>query len=131
MSGGFRTKVGQTGSADLAGRKGVRTFLTARGSGYNRPVSVYRPGEMPMQSCGQSVSAPRGEAGVRLNAHTKLRAECQRSARKAIYRNRPIITTPPQLQLAVEVVQLRVGEVANQRPGRRVSENKHFTQIKA
>jgi len=53
----------------------------------NEPISVY---EMPIQSCGQSVSAPRGKAGVRLNAHTELRAKRQRSAREAIYRNRPI-----------------------------------------
>ena len=39
---------------------------------------------MPIQSCGQSVSAPRGQAGVMLNAHTELRAERQRSAREAI-----------------------------------------------
>ena len=44
---------------------------------------------MPIQSCGQSVSAPRGKAGDRLNAHTELRAKRQRSAREAIYRNRP------------------------------------------
>ena len=55
-----------------------------------RPISVYRLGEMPTQSCGQSVSAPRGKAGVSLNAHTELRAKRQRSAREAIYRNRPI-----------------------------------------
>ena len=45
------------------------------------PVSVYRLGEMPIQSCGLSVSAPRGKAGARLNAHTELRAKHQRSAR--------------------------------------------------
>jgi hypothetical protein len=56
----------------------------------NRPISVYRLGEMPIQSCGQSVGAPRGKAGARLNAHTELRAKRQRSAREAIYRNRPI-----------------------------------------
>jgi len=55
--------------------------------GVNRPISVYRQGEMPIQSCGQSVSAPRGKAGVMLNARTKLRAKRQRSAREAIYRN--------------------------------------------
>ena len=43
---------------------------------------------MPIHSCGQSVSAPRGKAGVRLNAHTELRAKRQRLAREAIYRNR-------------------------------------------
>ena len=56
----------------------------------NRPISVYRLGEMPIQSCGQSVSALRGKAGAMLNAHTELRAKRQRSAREAIYRNRPI-----------------------------------------
>jgi hypothetical protein len=45
----------------------------------------------PQQSCKQSVSAPRGKAGARLNAHTELRAKRQRLARKAIYRNRPIV----------------------------------------
>jgi len=35
----------------------------------------YRPGEMPVQICGQTVSAPRGKAGVRLNAHEELRAK--------------------------------------------------------
>ena len=43
----------------------------------------------------QSVSAPRGKAGARLNAHTELRTKRQRSAREAIYRNRPI--APPHL----------------------------------
>ena len=56
----------------------------------NRPMSVYRLGEMHTQSCGQSVSAPRGKAGARLNAHTELRTKRQRSAREAIYRIRPI-----------------------------------------
>ena len=60
----------------------------------NRPISVYRLGEMPIQSCGQSVSARRGKAGAWLNAHTVLRAKRQRSAREAIYRNRPIGTMP-------------------------------------
>jgi len=45
---------------------------------------------MPIQCCGQSVSAPHGKAGARLNAHTEFRAKRQRSAREAIYRNRPI-----------------------------------------
>jgi hypothetical protein len=31
------------------------------GANHNRPISVYRPGEMPIQSCGQSVSARRGK----------------------------------------------------------------------
>ena len=43
-----------------------------------RPISVCRLGEMPTQSCEQSVSAPRGKAGARLNAHTDLRAKRQR-----------------------------------------------------
>ena len=47
----------------------------------NRPISEYRLGEMSIQSCGQSVSAPRGTAGARLNAHTELRTKCQRSGR--------------------------------------------------
>jgi hypothetical protein len=47
-------------------------------------------GEMPIQSCGQSVIARRGKAGARLNTHTELRARRQRSAREAIYRNRPV-----------------------------------------
>jgi hypothetical protein len=50
---------------------------------------------MPIQSCGQNVSAPRGKAGARLNAHTELRAKRQRSAREAIYRNRPIVQRQP------------------------------------
>jgi len=58
-----------------------------------RPISVCRLGEMPTQSCGQSVSAPRGKAGARLNVHTELREKRQRSAREAIYRNRPIVLT--------------------------------------
>jgi hypothetical protein len=33
---------------------------------------------MPIQSCGQSVSAPRVKAGAMLNAHTELRAKRQR-----------------------------------------------------
>jgi len=53
-------------------------------------MSVYLLSEMPIQSCGQSVSAPRGKAGASLNAHTELRAKRQRSAWEAIYRNRPI-----------------------------------------
>jgi hypothetical protein len=39
-----------------------------------------------MQNSRQSVSAPRGKPGARLNAGTKLRATRQRSAREAIYR---------------------------------------------
>jgi len=58
--------------------------------GSNMPISVYRLGEMPIQSCGQGVSAQRGKAGAWLNAHTELWAKRQRSAREVIYRNRPI-----------------------------------------
>jgi hypothetical protein len=50
-------------------------------SNTRRPISVYRLGEMPIQSCGQSVSARRGKAGARLNAHTELQTQHQRSAR--------------------------------------------------
>jgi len=57
----------------------------------NRPISVYRLSEMPIQSCGQSVSAQLEKMGARLNAHTELRAKRQHSAREAIYRIRPII----------------------------------------
>ena len=58
----------------------------------HRPISVHRLGEMPIQiqSYGQSVSAPRGNAGARLNAHIELRTKCQRLALEVIYRNRPI-----------------------------------------
>ena len=55
-----------------------------------RPNSVYRLGKMPIQSCGQGVSALRGRAGARLNAHTELRTKRQRLVREAIYRNRLI-----------------------------------------
>jgi hypothetical protein len=41
-------------------------------------MSVYRLGEMPIQSCGQSVSALLGKAGARLNASTELRTKRQR-----------------------------------------------------
>jgi hypothetical protein len=58
---------------------------------FNRPVSVYRQGDMPIQRCGQSASAACGKAGARLNAHTELRAKRQRSAREAIYRDRPVV----------------------------------------
>jgi len=53
--------------------------LLRRVAGPNTPIAVYRLGEMPIQSCGQSVSAARGKAGARLNAHTELRAKRQRS----------------------------------------------------
>jgi hypothetical protein len=62
----------------------------AVGSARYRPVSVHRLGKMPIQSCGPSVSAPRGKAGARLTVHTELRTMRQCSAREAIYRNRPI-----------------------------------------
>ena len=71
----------------------VRCSSPATGPRYsgaclNRPISIHRLGEMPIQSCGQSVSAPRRKAGARLIAHTDLRAKRQRSAREA----RPIET---------------------------------------
>jgi len=44
----------------------------------------------PYRDCGQSVSALCGRTGTRLSAHTELRTRRQRSAREAIYRNRPI-----------------------------------------
>ena len=74
-----------------AGGKSVSRMMPYDEAGTaNRPISVHRPGVMPIQSCGQSVSAPRGKAGARVNAHTELRAKRRRSAREAIYRNRPI-----------------------------------------
>jgi hypothetical protein len=73
----------------------------------NRLISVYRLGEMPIQSCGQSVIAPRGKAGARLNAHTELRSKRQRLAWGAIYPNRPIPETR---------VHMRVDDVAVDRP---------------
>jgi hypothetical protein len=54
----------------------------------NRPISIYRLGEM-LQSCGQCVSAPHEKAVARLNAYTELRTKRQRSAQQAMYRNRP------------------------------------------
>jgi len=68
-----------------------RCFPSLPLSTKNRPISVYRLGEMPIQSCGQLVSAPREKARVRLNALGELREMRQRSAREAIYRNRPIV----------------------------------------
>jgi hypothetical protein len=41
---------------------------------HHTPISVYGQGEMPIQCRGQSVSATRGKVGVRLNAHTEMRA---------------------------------------------------------
>ena len=73
-----------------AGGVRLHSYIMGKQSGDHKPISVYRLGEMPIQSCGQSVSAPRGKAGVRLNAHTELRAMRQRSAREAIYRSWPI-----------------------------------------
>ena len=55
-----------------------------------RPISVYRLGEMPIQSCGQSINAPCGKASGRWNAHTELRAKRLRSAWEAIHGKRPI-----------------------------------------
>jgi hypothetical protein len=55
----------------------------------NMPLSVYRLGEMPIQSKASALQA--GKAGATLNARTELRAKRQRSAQEAIYRNRPII----------------------------------------
>jgi hypothetical protein len=69
----------------------------------HRPISVYRLGEMPIQCCVQSVRAPRGKAGARLNAHTELRARRQRSAREMIYRNRPIQHAAGQRQAPAEL----------------------------
>jgi hypothetical protein len=74
----------------VCGRVRCKLWEAVSEAACKRPVSVYRLGEMPIQSCGQSVSAPHGKAGVRLNAHTELRAKRQRSAWEAIYRNRPI-----------------------------------------
>ena len=83
------------------GNAAVRRLVEERGWSAagppNMPISAYRLGELPIQSCGQSVSAPRGKAGARLNAHTYLRVKRQRSAREAIYRNRHIV--PFQLNL--------------------------------
>ena len=67
----------------------------------NRPVSVYRHDEMPIQTCGQSVSAPRGKAGARLNSHKELRTKRQRSAREVTYR-RPVLPCPPRHRLTFD-----------------------------
>ena len=74
------------------GRRRLPCHLTRRVLP-NSPISVYRRGEIPIQSRGQSVSAPRGTAGARLKAHTELRTMRQRSAREAMYRNRSIQLT--------------------------------------
>jgi hypothetical protein len=71
-------------------------FLYFRGCAPSPPRMLlvgrfrYRLGEMPVQSCGQSVRAPRKKAGAWLNSHTDLRAKRQRSAREKVYRNRPV-----------------------------------------
>jgi hypothetical protein len=64
--------------------------LPSRIAQQNGPISVVCLAEMPIPSCEQSVSAPRGKAGARLNAHTELRAKRQRSAREAISRTQPL-----------------------------------------
>ena len=56
----------------LTQQPGFRRVLDVEG---NRPISVYRLGKMPIQSCRQSVSAPRGKAGARLNSHTQMRGQ--------------------------------------------------------
>ena len=77
-------------SSRVSGRSSISSSLSYHQGQPNRPILVYRLGEMPIQSCGQSVSAPRGKAGARSNAHTELWAKRQCSAREAVYRNRPI-----------------------------------------
>jgi hypothetical protein len=46
----------------------------------NRPISVYRLGDLPIQSCGQSVGAPRGkqytEIGLLRSALPGVRRRC-------------------------------------------------------
>jgi len=78
------------GSGRPVSRGAIVSTQNEVGPAMNNPISVYRLGEMPVQSCGQSVSAPCGKAGARLYAHTELRAKRQRSAREAIYRKRLI-----------------------------------------
>ena len=68
---------------------------------FNRPITVYCLGESPIHSLRQSVSARRGRAGARLNAHEQLRTKRQRSAREAIYRNRRIVSLSPRLECSV------------------------------
>ena len=75
---------------DVVGAQGDAIEAAGVGPGRYRPIPVYRLGEMHVQSCGQSVSAPRGKAGARLNAHTELRTTRQRSSRETMYRNRPV-----------------------------------------
>ena len=69
---------------------GLESGLTGRFRYIAWMKSAYRLDETPIQSCRQSVSAPRRKAGVRLNAHAELRVKLQCSAREAMYRNRPI-----------------------------------------
>jgi len=77
----------------------------------NRPISISRLGKMPIQSCGQSVSAPRRKAGARLNAHIELRAKRRRSAREAIYRNRPIVSQYLSSAPKIRSVERRAAEI--------------------
>jgi hypothetical protein len=51
--------------ADARRRRRRRRFDVGQALVHNRPISVYCLVEMPIQSCGESVSAPRGKAGVR------------------------------------------------------------------
>ena len=84
---------GRGGFASLGstGAEGRKCHAKPRYSmAFDRPISVYRLSEMPIQSCRQSVSAPRGKASSRLIAHTELRTKRQRLTREAIYRNRPL-----------------------------------------
>jgi hypothetical protein len=85
---GAIAELGETLRAEAGGLLRISTRPTLNPQ-TNGSVSVYRLGEMPIQSYGQSGSAPRGKASAMLNAHTELRAERQRSTRGAIYRNRP------------------------------------------
>jgi hypothetical protein len=55
------------------------------------PISVHRMSQMPIQGCGQNVSALRGKADARLSVNNELRAKRQPSARESIYRSRPIV----------------------------------------
>jgi len=82
-STGFVLKQVAMASAKLASVMVVLTFQLEGGPSTrvlsnafifgNGTISVYCLGPMPIQSCWQSVSAPRGKAGVRLNALTDLR----------------------------------------------------------
>jgi hypothetical protein len=64
--------------------EGKRLFNYPKVGRCHRPISVYCPGEMAIQSCGQNISAPRVKAGAGLNAHTELRTKRQRSAPEVI-----------------------------------------------